>query len=125
MQYLSRRLPAVAAALIVGAAMSGQAWAHPGHQHGPGDGHLLGSGAFGNIELLSVERVTSTPELVADVAVSPDGQWAYLANWGEPDCAGPEVGGQTSPDAGAWVVDISDLSDPKQIGFIPSTQDSR
>ena len=65
-------------------------------------GHLTGSGAFGNIELLSVERVTSTPELVADVAVSPDGQWAYLANWGEPDCAGPETGGQTG--IVAWCV---------------------
>jgi hypothetical protein len=99
-------------------------WGHP-VQHGVGDGHLTGSGAWGNIELLSVERVTTTPELVADVAVSPDGRWAYLANWGEPDCAGPETGGQTSPDAGAWVVDISDLSDPKQVGFIPSSQDSR
>ncbi len=94
-------------------------------QHGPVSGHLLGAGAFGNIELVSVERVTSTPELVADVAVSPNGQWAFLANWGEPDCAGPEVGGQTSPDAGAWVVDISDLRDPKTVGFIASSQDTR
>jgi hypothetical protein len=107
------------------AAVPGVGWAHPDHQHGVEEGHLTGSGAWGNIELLGVERVTSTPELVADVAVSPDGQWAYLANWGEPDCAGPETGGQTSPDAGAWVVDISNLRDPKQVGFIPSSQDSR
>lgn len=72
-----------------------------GHQHGQPTGHLLGSGAFGNIELVSKLRLTDTPELVADVAVSPDGNYAFLANWGEPDCAGPEVGGQTSPDAGA------------------------
>ncbi|MFE6646645.1 LVIVD repeat-containing protein [Nocardioides sp. NPDC057772] len=97
---------------------------HPG-QHGPTEGHLTGTGAFGTIDLLSVERLTTAPELVADVAVSPDGQWAYLANWGEPDCAGPEVGGQTSPDAGAWVVDIRDLEDPKKVGFIPSSQDTR
>ncbi len=98
--------------------------AHP-VQHGVPEGHLLGSGAFGNLDLLSVERVTTTPDLVADVAVSPDGKWAYLANWGEPDCAGPETGGQNSPDAGAWVVDISNLSDPKTVGFIPSHQDTR
>ena len=97
-----------------------------GHdQHGPGAGHLKGSGAWGNIELVGVGRVTTTPELVADVAVSPDGRWAFLANWGEPDCAGPETGGQRSPDAGAWVVDISNLSAPKTVGFIPSSQDSR
>jgi hypothetical protein len=112
----------VAAALVLWGA--GPLGAHPG-QHGPTDGHLLGSGEFGSIDLLSVERLTETPELVADVAVSPDGQWAFLANWGEPDCAGPETGGQTSPDAGAWVVDISDLEDPKQVGFIPSSQDTR
>ena len=116
----------VAAAVLLG----GQLWAagsvssHPG-QHGPIEGHLEGNGAFGTIDLLSVERLTTTPELVADVAVSPDGQWAFLANWGEPDCAGPEVGGQTSPDAGAWVVDISNLEDPEKVGFIPSSQDTR
>jgi hypothetical protein len=113
-------LVALAAALAAPAA----ATAHP-VQHGTPDGHLLGSGAWGNLELLAVERVTTTPDLVADVAVSPDGRWAFLANWGEPDCAGPERGGQTSPDAGAWVVDISDLSDPRTVGFIPSHQDSR
>lgn len=101
------------------------AFAHPGDQHGPDDGHLPGSGEYGNIKLLSVERLTTTPGLVADVAISPDGMWAFLANWGEPDCAGPETGGQTSPDAGAWVVNISNLNDPETVGFIPSHQDSR
>jgi hypothetical protein len=112
----------ILAAALVLAAAPGVGWAH---QHGEQSGHLPGSGAFGNIELLSSERLTDTPELVADVAVSPNGQWAFLANWGEPDCAGPEVGGQTSPDAGAWVVDISDLTNPREVGFIPSHQDSR
>jgi len=112
----------VAAALVMWGA--GPLGAHPG-QHGTHDGHLIGTGEFGSIELLSVEQLTSTPELVADVAVSPDGQWAFLANWGEPDCAGPETGGQTSPDAGAWIVDISNLEDPEQVGFIPSSQDTR
>ena len=59
------------------------------------------------------------------MAVDPDGDYAYLANWGEPDCAGPEKGGQTSPDAGAWVIDISDLENPVTVGFIPSHQDTR
>lgn len=101
--------------------------AHPGDddQHGPLGGHLLGSGAFGNIDLVSVTELTTTPELVADVAISPDGQWAFLANWGEPDCAGPETGGQNTPDGGAWVVDISDLENPVKVGFIPAHQDSR
>lgn len=113
---------AIIAFSLVGAS---SASAHDGDQHGPTGGHLLGSGAFGNIELVSVEELTTTPELVADVAISPDGLWAFLANWGEPDCAGPEGGGQTSPDAGAWVVDISNLSDPMTVGFIPSHQDTR
>ncbi|MCE7981721.1 MAG: hypothetical protein DYG89_11045 [Caldilinea sp. CFX5] len=102
----------------------GVAVAHDG-QHGPPTGHILGSGAYGNIELLSVERVTTTDDLVADVAINPAGTYAFLANWGEPDCPGPEGGGQNTPDAGAWVVDIRDLSDPKTVGFIPSHQDSR
>ncbi len=98
--------------------------AHP-VQHGTDQGHLLGSGAYGNIELLGKLQLTTTPETVADVAVSPDGRWAYVAHWGEPDCAGPETGGRTSPDAGAWVVDISDLANPQMVGFIPSHQDTR
>jgi hypothetical protein len=94
-------------------------------QHGPTTDHLIGAGEFGNIDLVGRADVTDTADLVADVAVSPDGQWAFLANWGEPDCAGPETGGQKSPDAGAWVVDISDLENPETVGFIPSHQDTR
>ena len=118
---------AAAAALVLPAAAVGHAppRSHPEHQHGITGGHLLGPGNMGNLKLLSTEELTQTPETVADVAVSPDGKWAYLANWGEPDCAGPEVGGQTSPDAGAWVVDIENLEDPKTVGFIPSSQDTR
>ena len=119
-----------ASVLLVALALPAAAGAHSppfvgDQQHGGEAGHLTGPGAFGNIKLLSTERLTATPELVADVAVSPDGNWAYLANWGEADCAGPETGGQTSPDAGAWVVDIRNLKDPVTKGFIPSTQDTR
>lgn len=97
--------------------------AHPGDddQHGPLGGHLLGSGAYGNIDLVSVTELTGSPELVADVAISPDGQWAYLAHWGEANCSGVV----DNRDAGAWVVDISDLQNPVQVGFIPAHQDSR
>lgn len=110
--------------VFLGAIVPG-ASAHPDDQHGPTSGHLLGTGEFGNIDFVSNEIVTTTEGLVADVAISPDGKWAFLANWGEPDCAGPETGGQTTPDAGAWVIDISNLSDPVTKGFIPSHQDTR
>jgi hypothetical protein len=101
-----------------------------GMQHGPLEGHLLGTGEWGKIDLIDVVDVTDTEDLIADVAVSPDGNTAFLANWGEPDCAAnSEAGGQTSPDAGAYVIDISDIeTDPESaewVGFIPSSQDSR
>lgn len=105
------------------------ATADPGGQHGTDEGHLIGTGATGKLTLLDVVEVTTTPDLIADVTVSPDGNTAFLANWGEPDCAGPETGGQTSPDAGAYVIDITNIeTDPQSaelIGFIPSHQDTR
>ncbi|MBT2512558.1 hypothetical protein [Arthrobacter sp. ISL-30] len=107
--------------------------AHPDGQHGKDEGHLLGEGAWGKIQSLGVLDLTDTPDLIADVTVSPDGNTAFLANWGEPDCAGPETGGMTSPDAGVYVVDISSVENDtagagtsaKQVGFIPSHQDTR
>ena len=110
-------------AMVLLASSAGTVLGHD--QHGPGENHLLGSGASGSIDLLSSLRVTNTEGLVADVAVNPAGTYAFLANWGEPDCAGPETGGQNTPDAGAWVIDITDLENPTQVGFIPSSQDSR
>jgi hypothetical protein len=98
-------------------------------QHGTDEGHLIGPGEWRKIDLVDVVDVTDTPDLIADVTVSPDGNTAFLANWGEPDCPGPETGGQTSPDAGAYVIDISNIeTDPDSaelIGFIPSHQDTR
>jgi hypothetical protein len=102
-----------------------------GHQHGTDEGHLLGSGAWGKIELISsLELFDATDpafgrELVADVGVDPAGEFAYLANWGFPDCALPESGGMTSPDAGIYVVDIRNLENPEQVAFIPTHQDTR
>jgi hypothetical protein len=100
-------------------------------QHAPGEGFLPGPGEWGKIDLVDFLHLTDTPDLIADVTVSPDGNYAFLANWGEPDCAGPEKGGRGSPDAGAYVVDISNVDDPDNfeeaelVGFIPSHQDTR
>ena len=96
--------------------------AHPG-QHGSDDGHLLGTGEWGKIDLVGRVEVTQTDDLVADVAAF--GNYAYLANWGEPDCSGPEKGGVNTPDAGAWVIDISDPANPRKVNFIPMPQDTR
>ena len=111
-------LAVFAAALLV----PGTALADPG-QHGPNEGHLLGEGEWGKIDFLGSAEVTQTEGLVADVAAY--GDYAYLANWGEPDCAGPEKGGVNSPDAGAWVIDISDPTNPVEKTFIPMPQDTR
>lgn len=98
-----------------------------GHEMPPsGPGFLAGPGEWGKIELVSKAIVTNQDDLVADVALDPSHDYAYLAHWGEPDCAVPsEKGGKKSPDAGVWVIDISDLENPREVGFIPSSQDSR
>jgi hypothetical protein len=108
----------VAACLVIPAA----AVAHTG-QHGANTGHLFGTGEWGKIDLVGQLEVTQTEGLVADVAAF--GDYAYLANWGEPDCAGPEKGGVNTPDAGAWVIDISDPANPEEVNFIPMPQDTR
>ena len=94
-----------------------------GAQHGPLTDHLIGSGAWGNVQLVSSLRVQdAAPESIADVAVFKN--YAYLAKWGAPDCAGPETGGQKTPDGGAYVIDLSDLAHPKEVGFIATSQDT-
>lgn len=106
------------------------------HQHGTDEGHLLGDGEWGKIELVDVVELYDAtdpalgPGLIADVGIDPDGNFAYLANWGFPDCAGPEAGGRKSPDAGIYVVDISGIGEdpdfvPTEVGFIPTPQDTR
>ena len=114
---------ALSAAVALGApAGSG---AHP-QQHGTPDGHVAGTGEWGDFSLLSKAVLTSVNDLVADVGVDPRGNYAYLANWGREDCAAnSEAGGMGNPDAGVYIVDIRDLSDPRQVGFIPHSQDSR
>ena len=124
MRRRTTRLVAAACA-VTAMLLTAGAGAHP-QQHGEPDGHLLGTGAWGNVELVSKAVLTTTPDLVADVAVNPAGTYAFLANWGELKCPdNSEAGGQNNPDAGAWVVDIRDLANPRKVGFIPSSQDSR
>lgn len=118
-RLISRLVGAVAAACLL---VPAGAPANPG-QHGGDDGHLLGTGDWGKIELVGQLEVTQTEGLVADVAAY--GNYAYLANWGEPDCAGPEKGGVNTPDSGAWVIDISDPANPEEVNFIPMPQDTR
>jgi hypothetical protein len=112
---------------------------HPGQHDPEGDNHLLGTGAWGKLDFLGKADVATAPNTVADVAVDPSGETAYLANWGQPDCVigvNSEKGGQNSPDAGVWVIDISgiealdaatptDFAEMPVIGFIPHSQDSR
>ena len=82
----------------------------------PGGPRRVGQDRAG-VEADVTTRTTSSPTSPLD----PDHDYAYLANWGEPDCAAPETGGQNSPDAGVWVIDISDLERTRgEVGFIPS-----
>lgn len=94
-----------------------------GAQHGPLSDHLLGPGAFGNVQLVSKLRVhDAAPDTLADVSVFKN--YAYVSRWGAPDCAGPEAGGQNTPDGGAYVIDISNLSSPREVAFIATSQDT-
>ena len=114
--------PPVLAAIAASLLLPATAAAHPG-QHGGDAGHLTGTGDWGKVQFLGHEEVTQTEGLVADVAAY--GSYAYLANWGEPDCSGPEKGGVNTPDAGAWVIDISDPTNPVEKNFIAMPQDTR
>ena len=123
MKRKSFRSLLVVAVALVAVGVTGGASAHP-EQHGTPDGHLTGSGSWGNLQFISKAVVTADEDRVADVTVNPAGTHAFLADWGGP-CLTSETGGQTVPDAGAWVVDIRDLNNPKKVGYIPAHQDSR
>jgi hypothetical protein len=116
---------ALAGLVLAPLGIAAPAAAHP-EQHGTPDGHLSGTGAWGDLDLVGKAVVTSTNDLVADVGVDPSGDYAYLANWGRADCAAnSEAGGMKNPDAGVYIVDIRDLENPRQVGFIAHSQDSR
>ena len=120
----------LAAVLTAALIVPGATLAHSG-QHGSVEGHLLGTGEAGKIEFVANVDLGLAPELIADVAVDPDGDFAYLANWGSPDCPllesipGNESGGRKASDAGVHVIDISDLDNPEEVAFIPMSQDTR
>ena len=107
------------AATVMVLSTMGTALGHDG-QHGPIDGHLIGTGEWGKIDFVGQVTVSDAePGLIADVAVF--GNYAYLARWGGSACAGPEGGG---PDGGVYVIDISDPSNPREVGFIRTHQDT-
>jgi len=110
-------------ALVAAACLALQGATLAGAQHGPLTDHLIGPGAFGNVQLVSKLRVhDAEPDGIADVSVFKN--YAYVSKWGAADCAGPETGGQNTPDGGAYVIDVSDLSHPKEVGFIATSQDT-
>ena len=111
---------------LVGLSVTGVAGAH--HQHGGTGGHLTtpladtdGDGDWGKIEFISKLVVPDAEqELIADVGVDPEGDYAYLARWGGAACAGPE----NVNDGGVYVVDIRDLENPTLVTFIKTHQDT-
>jgi hypothetical protein len=123
---MMRRTRALTGLGVIVAAVAAAALPATAGAQDPGPGFLNTPVDAGKLELVGTAFVTDTEDLVADVTVDPSGDVAYLANWGEPDCAAnSEAGGQNAPDAGAWVIDISDPENPEEVGFIPSSQDSR
>jgi hypothetical protein len=78
------------------------------HQHGGDEGHL-DPVHTDNLELVSKLGLSNVEEGgIADVSVK--GDYAYLAAWG----------GETCKHNGVHVVDISDVANPVEVGFIPS-----
>lgn len=81
-------------------------------------GYLAGTGQYGVIELISTLDLSPSSGVVGDVAVSPDGHWAFVANLGRGSCSGADQ-------AGVWIVDVTDLSNPLLVDFIPHARGSR
>ena len=76
-----RSVLALGSAILLLGVLSPAALAHPG-QHGTTEGHLIGTGEWGKIDFLGQVTVADAEEgLIADVAVDPDGDYAYLARW--------------------------------------------
>jgi hypothetical protein len=85
---------------------------HAQHQHGGGDGHLpAGSDNVAVIGKAAIDQHRKDGR-VADVEVF--GDYAYLGGFWEPDCKR----------GGVYVLDISDLSKPHPVGFIPTSNDT-
>ncbi len=91
-----------------------------GQHNATGADHLLGTGAFGNIELVGKVAVhNAAAGIIADVGAL--GNYAYLGHYTQAACAGPEGGG---PDGGVYVIDISNPASPREVGFIKAHQDT-
>ncbi len=84
---------------------------HDQHQHGGTAGHIdVDNYGIDLVSKLKLSRVSEGK--IADVGVLKD--TAYLAAWG----------GQTCKSNGVHVVDISDVTAPREIAFIPSKEGS-
>jgi hypothetical protein len=134
MQF-KRKFTGLAAATVL-LLLAGTALAHVG-QHPSGDNHLKGTGAWGKVKLVGKVTVSdAADDRVSDVAAK--GNYAYLGAYAQDDCdianrslkdadnkllPGEKVG-QTGPDGGVFVVDISDPAAPRQVGFIRTQQDT-
>jgi len=82
-----------------------------GQQHGGVGGHLPGSSL--NVELVGQLTVSNVePGQISDVGTL--GDFAYLGSFATPDC----------DKGGVYVVDISDPTNPTEVGFIPTAAGS-
>ena len=75
---MTRRMRALLAFVVVTALMLSSALVAAGHpgQHGEIGGHLSGKGEWGKIDLVDQLMVSDAEDdLIADVAVSPDGNY--------------------------------------------------
>jgi hypothetical protein len=85
--------------------------AHPGHEHGGTEGHL--PPVQKNVKLIGRAQVNDAAEgRVADVNFF--GDHAYLAAFNEPECRR----------GGVYVMDIKNLKQPRQVGFIEAAEGS-
>ena len=84
-------------------------------------GHLPGSGAAGNVELVGSVDPGDAADLMGDVTVSPDGNWAFVASLGDQTCTRQK----NNAGPGVWIVDISNPANPQAVNFISSDQDTR
>ncbi len=122
------RLGAAAAALLIAAGLATAAvsatpdggidasdGARDAHQHGVTPGHLNPEGTSSNVALVSKLKLKNVvPEKIADVGISPDGNYAFLAAWGVVTCKYN----------GVHVVDVRNPASPKEVAFIGSKEGS-
>jgi len=87
--------------------------ARDAHQHGTAEGHLFPAGTSANVQLVSRLGLKNVvPEKIADVGVWNG--YAFLAAWG----------GTTCSYNGIHVVDIREVSQPREVAFIQAKEGS-